>query len=264
MTFRDKQDAHWSEFRAVPIIDRRPTHHDNDMTLPNGMLIAGLLRDVPINRLAHGMLEAHWRDDADLANRETLAELGTQAGLDPEPLLDAALSPETRAVYEANTEEAIRRSVFGSPTYFVDGDMFYGQDRLELVERALVKPFAGCWQPPVSYPGLSLKTRRGLVWTLIEADSPGRRHGARPRLPARPRGGAVLRRTPPHRIGPPRRSRRSCLDGDRRTASLETGIFGWPPRRHRRRYRARYRVRHLYRKRCPSIRATPQSQAQSP
>ena len=47
------------------------------------------------------------------------------------------------------TEEAIRRSVFGSPTNFVDGDMFYGQDRLELVERALVKPFAGCWQPPV-------------------------------------------------------------------------------------------------------------------
>lgn len=140
---RDK--AHWSEFRAVPIMDRRPTHHDNDMTLANGMLIAGLRQDVLIDRLAHGMLEAHWRDDADLANRETLAGLGAQADLDPEPLLDAALSPETLAVYEANTEEAIRRPVFGSPTYFVDGDMFYGQDRLELVERALEKPFAGTW-----------------------------------------------------------------------------------------------------------------------
>ena len=144
---RDKQ--HWGEFRSVPIMDRRPTHHDNDMTLANGMLIAGLRQDVLIDRLAHGMLEAHWRDDADLANRETLAGLGAQADLDPEPLLDAALSPETLAVYEANTEEAIRRPVFGSPTYFVDGDMFYGQDRLELVERALVKPFAGCWKPPV-------------------------------------------------------------------------------------------------------------------
>ena len=143
---RDKE--HWSEFRSVPMMNRRPTHHDNDMTLANGMLIAGLLQDVPIDRLAHGMLEAHWRDDADLANRETLAALGGQAELDPEPLLDAALLPETRAVYEANTEEAIRRSVFGSPTYFVDGDMFYGQDRLEMVERALVKPFAGYWEPP--------------------------------------------------------------------------------------------------------------------
>jgi 2-hydroxychromene-2-carboxylate isomerase len=48
--------------------------------------------------------------------------------------------------YQANTDEAIRRSVFGSPTYFVDGDMFYGQDRLEMVERALAKPYARSWR----------------------------------------------------------------------------------------------------------------------
>ena len=62
----------------------------------------------------------------------------------------SALSTATvlkKAIYTANTEEAIRRSVFGSPTYFVDGDMFYGQDRLELVERALKMPFAGNWPP---------------------------------------------------------------------------------------------------------------------
>ena len=62
-------------------------------------------------------------------------------------LLDAALAPETQAVYEANIKDAIHRSVFGSPTYFVDGDMFYGQDRLDLVERAPVTPFAGDWPP---------------------------------------------------------------------------------------------------------------------
>jgi 2-hydroxychromene-2-carboxylate isomerase len=50
-----------------------------------------------------------------------------------------------QAIFHANTEEAVQRSVFGSPTYFVDGDMFYGQDRLELVERALRTPFAGKW-----------------------------------------------------------------------------------------------------------------------
>ena len=52
-----------------------------------------------------------------------------------------AETPEINAVYEANTDEAIERSVFGSPTYFVDGDMFYGQDHLELVERALERPY---------------------------------------------------------------------------------------------------------------------------
>ena len=51
------------------------------------------------------------------------------------------------AQYQANTEEAVARSVFGSPTHFVDGDMFYGQDRLHMVERALSKPYAGTWPP---------------------------------------------------------------------------------------------------------------------
>jgi 2-hydroxychromene-2-carboxylate isomerase len=122
-----------------------PTYHDKNMTLSNGMLIAGLLQGIDIDQLAHCMLEAHWRDDADLADKKTLSQLGKSAGVDPGPLLDAALSPQVQAVYASNTEEAINRSVFGSPTYFVDGDMFYGQDHLEMVERALERPFAGPW-----------------------------------------------------------------------------------------------------------------------
>jgi len=43
--------------------------------------------------------------------------------------------------FTANTEEAIERGVFGSPTYVVDDEMFYGQDRLMMVERALELPF---------------------------------------------------------------------------------------------------------------------------
>ena len=50
-------------------------------------------------------------------------------------------SKEVLDIYEANTKEAIEMSVFGLPTYVVDGDMFYGQDHLEMVERALSKPF---------------------------------------------------------------------------------------------------------------------------
>jgi 2-hydroxychromene-2-carboxylate isomerase len=145
--FFGREIERWSEARNAPVMGRRPTHHDNDTTLANGMLIAGIGQGIDVNALAHSMLEAHWRDDADLADATTLARLGAGAGLDPAPLLDAALSPETRTVYEANTEEAIRRSVFGSPTYFVHGDMFYGQDRLEMVERTLAQPFAGAWPP---------------------------------------------------------------------------------------------------------------------
>lgn len=146
--FFGRDIEHWAEVRSVPMLGRRPTHHDNDMTLANCMLIAAQKQGADADALAHAMLEAHWRDDADLADAGTLAALATRAGLDPAPLLDAALAPETGAIYQSNTEEAISRSVFGSPTYFVDGDMFYGQDRLELVERALAKPFAGTWPRP--------------------------------------------------------------------------------------------------------------------
>ncbi len=141
----------WSEERGAPWLGRIPTHHANDITLPNCMLIAGLVRGIEIDGLAHAMLEAHWRDDADLADRNTLATIGRGVGVDPVPLLDLALSTEVKTIYRANTDEAIRRSVFGSPTYFVDGDMFYGQDRLDMVERALRKPYAGAW-PPESTP----------------------------------------------------------------------------------------------------------------
>ncbi|MFP6775022.1 MAG: 2-hydroxychromene-2-carboxylate isomerase [Alphaproteobacteria bacterium] len=138
--FRREIDR-WAEERSAPVMAGRPTYHDNDMTLCNGMLIAGLVQDKNIDQLAHVMLESHWRDDSDLADRDTLVSLAKRVDMDPEPLLDAALSDEVQAIYEANTVEAIERSVFGSPAYFVDGDMFYGQDRLEMVERALRQPY---------------------------------------------------------------------------------------------------------------------------
>ncbi len=110
------------------------------------MLIAGVVGGgVEVDRLAHAMLESHWRDDSDLGDRDTLAALARGVDIDPEPLFEAAAGAEVQALYEANTEEAIRRSVFGSPCYFVDGDMFYGQDRLEMVARALQRAFAGSW-----------------------------------------------------------------------------------------------------------------------
>ena len=93
------------------------------------------------------MLEAHWRRDADLSDEHALAAIARSVQLAPEPLLEAALTATVRDRYQSNTQEAVQRSVFGSPTYFVDGDMFYGQDRLELVERALRRPYGNTWKP---------------------------------------------------------------------------------------------------------------------
>jgi len=140
--FFGREIKRWSEFRQAPTIDYRPTHHDNDLSLSSGMIIAALSEGLNVDRLAHGILQAHWRDDADHADPETLIGIATETGYDARRLLDRATDADIQATFQANTDEAIERSVFGSPTYFVDGDMFYGQDRLELIERALEMPFA--------------------------------------------------------------------------------------------------------------------------
>jgi len=132
----------WSEYRNAPVLGFTPTHHANDIGLPNCVLIAGIEAGLNVDQLAHRMLESHWKEDSDLADRDTLMRLCDQVGIGGAPLLEASDDARIRAIYDGYTQEAIDRSIFGSPTYVVDGDVFYGQDQLELVERALVKPFA--------------------------------------------------------------------------------------------------------------------------
>ena len=141
--FFGREIQRWAEWREVPIISFRPTYHDAPYDLASGMILAQGVSSPETDQLAHAMLQAHWRDDADLSDPVQLAKLAQGLGLDAQALQDAAQSAPILDQYRANTAEAIARDVFGSPTYFVDGDKFYGQDRLEMVERALVKPFAG-------------------------------------------------------------------------------------------------------------------------
>ncbi|MCV2889746.1 2-hydroxychromene-2-carboxylate isomerase [Ruegeria aquimaris] len=162
LTFAERSKAHvdyffgreierWAEWRGVPVIDHRPTYHDNPLDLPNGVIIAAQRAGLDVNALSFAILQAHWRDDADIADPGLLNHLIAGLGMEPEPLLTAARSEPALAEQAANTQEAIDRALFGSPSYVVDGDPFYGQDRLDLVARALMRPFRpGTWRnPPV-------------------------------------------------------------------------------------------------------------------
>lgn len=139
--FYDREAERWAEERNVPIMSTWPKYHYVDMTLVNCTLIASVHFGLNTDALSHAMLAGHWIDDANLSDPKALSQIAATVGINAAPLLVAAAKPEIHAEYEANTEEAIRRSVFGAPTYFIDGDMFYGQDRLEMVERALKQPY---------------------------------------------------------------------------------------------------------------------------
>lgn len=129
----------WASHRNLRCL-RDPVHHVGDRTLPSGTLLAAQrLGGGDVDAFSEMLLAALWRDDRDVADRDVLAGLLTAAGFVAGPVLDLALDPEVQAEFAANSAEAIRRNVFGSPTYIVDGEPFYGQDRLEFVARKLAR-----------------------------------------------------------------------------------------------------------------------------
>ena len=88
-------------------------------------------------RLSGAIFEAVWRDERNIADAAVLAELLSEQGLSAQRQQQAD-SAEVTQRYAANTQQAIDKSVFGAPTYVVDGEIFWGQDRLDFVERKLM------------------------------------------------------------------------------------------------------------------------------
>lgn len=138
--FFGREIVRWGEALDIPVLVD-PVHHVGDRAPPSGFVIAAQRLGADVDALSAAILTALWRDDRDIGDLDVLAAIAREVGLDPAPLRAMALSADVQAEFAANDAEAIRRDVFGSPTYIVDGDPFYGQDRLDHVERAMIKPF---------------------------------------------------------------------------------------------------------------------------
>ncbi|MFM7004753.1 MAG: 2-hydroxychromene-2-carboxylate isomerase [Betaproteobacteria bacterium] len=82
------------------------------------------------------ILSAVWAQQRNIADEKTLAELLKEQNL-PASCLEQAYSQAVQMRYESYTQMAIDAGVFGAPSYVVDGEIFWGQDRLDFVERAL-------------------------------------------------------------------------------------------------------------------------------
>jgi 2-hydroxychromene-2-carboxylate isomerase len=87
-------------------------------------------------QVAGAVLSACWAQERNIADDKVLAELLAEQGL-PAAVLEQSHSQAAQERYEAYTQQAIEAGVFGAPSYVVEGEIFWGQDRLDFVERAL-------------------------------------------------------------------------------------------------------------------------------
>ncbi len=101
------------------------------------LIIAADRKELGALALAGALMRAVWVEERDIADPETLKAVAREQGRDPAKLMAAAAEAETKRLYDAYTQEAIDRGVFGAPTYAIDDELFWGQDRLDFVDRAL-------------------------------------------------------------------------------------------------------------------------------
>ena len=91
-----------------------------------------------VSRFARAVFEAYWGELQDISQDDVLEQVAKRVGLDCAEFFGYIASPEAKRRLRATTDELITRGGFGSPTMFVDReDMYFGNDRLDLVRRAL-------------------------------------------------------------------------------------------------------------------------------
>jgi len=96
-------------------------------------------RGLEWSKLTTAILRAVWVEDRDIADHPTLVAIANESGLDGKALLAATEDAAVHAEYQSNTDEAMKIGVFGAPTYVFDNELFWGQDRLQMLEWRLTQ-----------------------------------------------------------------------------------------------------------------------------
>ena len=104
---------------------------------PGWMVIAAQERKLDAPRLSHALLRALWAEERNTADPQVRIAIADENGLPGLELQNEETSPRVQALYRQYSSEAERQGVFGSPTYVLGGERFWGQDRLDFLDRAL-------------------------------------------------------------------------------------------------------------------------------
>jgi 2-hydroxychromene-2-carboxylate isomerase len=132
--YRLQDIARLARAKGLPI-NPTPRHFPTNAVPASAAIISAQAQGGDIGRLVHAFLRAVWAEERDIAEGEVVRDILAQAGFDP-ALADKGLLSAVETL-ERNTDEAIRRFVFGAPSYVVGEEVFWGQDRLPLLEAHL-------------------------------------------------------------------------------------------------------------------------------
>jgi len=109
----------------------------NTLALMRGAIGLQMRQPGRFARYVDAMYDAMFGRPVDLRDENVVAQTLSAAGFAPAEILALAGDPEVKQALIRNTEEAVARGVFGAPTFFVGGEMFWGQDRMDAVAEAL-------------------------------------------------------------------------------------------------------------------------------
>ncbi len=126
----------WRDKRGLKF-HLQPAHWPFNPRLADGLVIAAAEGSHPVAPLLARLYAAIWEKQLDLADAPALVKLADETGLPGDSLVKQAASDHIGAVYERNLQDAIGVDVFGSPAYVLAGEVFWGQDRIDLLADAL-------------------------------------------------------------------------------------------------------------------------------
>jgi len=130
----------WREARGIPLTVE-PKYFPSDDSAATRLVIAAKLQGKDAHKLSLEFGRAIWEREESLSDAAVMAAAAQRAGLDAASLrTNGPSDAELDALYEQYTQDALKAGVFGAPSYVLpSGEIFWGQDRLELLERALKK-----------------------------------------------------------------------------------------------------------------------------
>ena len=133
--YRLQELGRWSEFLKVKL-NTEPKFFPSRSMLPSLAIIsAKLLKYENVMDIAYRIMEGLWIKELDIDDEETLKSVISKLIPTAEELLDYSKQDIVLSELKKNTKKALNSSVFGAPTYIIDNEVFWGQDRLDFVER---------------------------------------------------------------------------------------------------------------------------------